>query len=411
MAKRILVLNCGSSSVKYQLFDMETEQAVAKGLLERIGTHHASLRHQPAGKEEIIRVSEVLEHETAVRTILKVLVEATPGVGVLRHMSQITAVGHRVVHGGEVFSESVLIDEAVVKGIRENFDLAPLHNPPNLLGIEAARALMPSTPQVAVFDTAFHQTMPEHAYLYGLPYLLYLKYRVRRYGFHGTSHRYVAERAATLVGRPMEELRILTCHLGNGASVAAVCRGRSIDTSMGFTPLEGLIMGSRSGDLDPAVVLYLLDKEELTKAEANALLNKHSGLTGISGVSNDFRALLEEADKGHRRAWLAVEMFCYRLKKYIGAYAAAMGGLDVLVFTAGIGENVPVVRSLACAGGAWMGLEIDEAANEANKLEVPLNRAGAPVTVLAVPTNEELVIARDTLTIVQALSAEDDTTP
>lgn len=401
---RILVLNCGSSSVKYQLFDMDTEQALAKGEVERIGTHHATLKHRPLGKDEVVRVSEVLEHESALKTILSALTEPTPGVGVIRNLGEIIAVGHRVVHGGEAFAASVLVDDGVEKAIRDNIDLAPLHNPPNLMGIEATRSLLPSIPQVAVFDTAFHQTMPEHAYLYALPYLLYTKYRIRRYGFHGTSHQYVSERAAKVVGRPTAELRIVSCHLGNGASVAAVCRGRSIDTSMGFTPLEGLIMGTRSGDLDPAVVLYLLEKEELTKAEANALLNKHSGLTGISGISNDFRILLEEAEKGDRRAKLAVEMFCYRLKKYVGAYAAAMGGLDVLVFTAGIGENVPLVRKKVCDGGAWMGLELDQAPNEANLLEEPLNRPGAPVTILAIPTNEELVIARDTLALVESLA-------
>jgi len=397
---KILVLNCGSSSVKYQLLDMATEQQLAKGSVERIGMDSAQLIHVKANAASVREVSPILDHTTAVRRVLSIL--SHPEHGVISDVADIIAVGHRVVHGGEMFSSSVVITPAVKDTIRCLFDLAPLHNPANLLGINAAEAALPGVPQVAVFDTAFHSAMPRMAFLYALPYVLYKRYKVRRYGFHGMSHRYVSERAAQLLGRPSEDLRIITCHLGNGASVAAVKGGHSIDTSMGFTPLEGLVMGTRSGDLDPAALLYIMAKEELGLGEAQAMLNKHSGLQGLSGMS-DMREIEQEMWDGNAKAREAFEIFCYRVRKYIGSYAAALEGVDAVVFTGGIGENSNAVREEVCKGLGYLGVDFDAQANsEAPRgQEAEISRPGSRVRVFVIPTNEELVIARDTATLVR----------
>ncbi len=397
---KILVLNCGSSSVKYQLLDMATEQQLAKGSVERIGMDSAQLIHVKANAAPVREVSPILDHTTAVRRVLSIL--SHPEHGVISDVADIIAVGHRVVHGGEMFSSSVVITPAVKDTIRCLFDLAPLHNPANLLGINAAEAALPGVPQVAVFDTAFHAAMPRTAFLYALPYVLYKRYKVRRYGFHGMSHRYVSERAAALLGRPSEDLRIITCHLGNGASVAAVKGGHSIDTSMGFTPLEGLVMGTRSGDLDPAALLYIMAKEELGLGEAQAMLNKHSGLQGLSGMS-DMREIEQEMWDGNAKAQEAFKIFCYRVRKYIGSYAAALEGVDAVVFTGGIGENSNAVREEVCKGLGYLGVDFDAQANSdaPRGQEAEISRPGSRVRVLVIPTNEELVIARDTATLVR----------
>jgi acetate kinase len=323
--------------------------------------------------------------------------------GVIGDKSDIHAIGHRVVHGGETFSDSVRITDEVVKTLRENIELAPLHNPHNLRGISACEAILPGTPQVAVFDTAFHQRMPRKAYLYGIPYGLYSQYKIRRYGFHGTSHRYVANRAATFLGRKLEDLKLITCHLGNGCSMAAVDGGVSLDTSMGFTPLEGLLMGTRTGDMDPSVILFIMSKEGLTLNEANTLLNKHSGLQGISGISSDMREIVTEMKGGDKRATLAFDVFAYRVKKYIGAYAAVLGGVDAVVFTGGIGENSPEIRKASCAGLQFFGIDVDDQVNETPEKEKNISRSGSATAVLVIPTNEELVIALDTMEIVTQL--------
>jgi acetate kinase len=366
----------------------------------------AILRMETEGAKPTRETAEILEHKVAVERVLQLLTR--PEGGVLADRNQIEAVGHRVVHGGERFRASVLIDDAVLAGIEDCFDLAPLHNPPNVKGYRAARELLPAVPQVAVFDTSFHQTMEPVAFLYGLPYVLYERHGIRRYGFHGTSHRFVSRRAAALVGRAEDAgLRLITCHLGNGCSVAAVRGRRSLDTSMGFTPLEGLVMGSRSGDLDPAILLYVMAKEELASAELNALLNKHSGLLGLSGLSNDMRALLEAEAAGQPRARLAVDVFCYRLRKYLAAYVAVLGGVDVVAFAGGIGENAPEIRRRALVGLDAMGLGLDEARNDAARgREAEISPAGAAAKVLVVPTNEELLIAHDTAAIVRGRPPE-----
>lgn len=406
---KILVLNCGSSSVKYQLVETSLEQirangdrAIARGGVERIGTSSAIHTYRPEGKEKTTEVREILEHREAIAEILRTLTH--PEHGVLRAIGEIDAVGHRMVHGGEKFARSVLIGDEVIRQIEECSELAPLHNPHNLRGYRAARQILPDVPHAAVFDTAYHQTMPPRAYLYGLPYVLYTRHAIRRYGFHGTSHRFVGWRSQALLGRPREETRLITCHLGNGASVCAIDHGVSVDTSMGFTPLEGLLMGSRSGDLDPSVVFYAMHKEDLTEQQATTLLNKHSGLYGISGVSNDMREVLAEEAKGNERAKLAVDLFCYRLKKYVGAYAAAMGGVDALILTGGIGENSPAVRARSLGGLEFMGVRIDHARNEAAVgREAEISPADASVKVLVIPTNEELIIARDALRLVEGV--------
>jgi acetate kinase len=397
----ILVVNSGSSSVKYQVIDPETEVALAKGLVERIGMAGAILTHKPHDRQEIRLSGEILDHKMAIEYVMSILLSKNHGV--IKDKSELDAVGHRVVHGGEVFSRSVLIDHDVITEIRRCIDYAPLHNPPNLRGIDAARQILPDTPQVAVFDTAFHQTMPMHSYLYGLPYALYKRNGIRRYGFHGTSHYYVANRAARMLGKPIEELKLITCHLGNGASAAAIKYGKSVDTSMGFTPLEGLLMGTRCGDMDPAIILQIMNKEELSKNEATTLLNKHSGLQGISGISSDMREIEEEYDTAPR-AKLAHDIFTYRLKKYIGSYAAALEGVDAVVFTGGIGENSSLVRHNTLKGLAFLGIYLDDEKNQehSNKERV-ITSNDSKVKVLVIPTNEELVIAQDTMKIVKEM--------
>ncbi|NLL18938.1 MAG: acetate kinase [Clostridia bacterium] len=391
---KVLVLNSGSSSVKYQLFDMQQETVLAKGLVERIGLEGAVLNHQPGGGEKLSFQRDIPDHSVAIKMVLDALVNSEHGV--LESIEEINAVGHRLVHGGNEFSNSVLIDEKVIETVKKLYDLAPLHNPPGIKGIEACQAALPEVPQVAVFDTAFHQTMPPYAYLYGLPYELYEKYAIRRYGFHGTSHKYVAQRGAELMGRSLSSLKIVTCHLGNGASITAVDGGRSVDTSMGFTPLEGLTMGTRCGIIDPAIVTFLMEKEGLDSDGLNELMNKKSGVLGISGVSSDFRDLEQKAREGHERSQLALDVFAYEVKKYIGAYAAALGGLDLVVFTAGLGENSPEMREAVCNGLEFLGITIDKDKNQVRGKETEISAEGSRVKVFVIPTNEELMIAKDT---------------
>ncbi|MGA9119617.1 MAG: acetate kinase [Bacteroidota bacterium] len=399
-----LVLNCGSSSVKYQLIEAESEKTLARGSVERIGMNGATLTNYRHDGDEIKIAGEIVDHTTAIEYILAVLLSKNHGV--ISGKSEIHAVGHRVVHGGETFSNSVLITHDVIKTLRDMIELAPLHNPHNLRGIAACEIQLPGIPQVAVFDTAFHQKMPKKAYLYGIPYSLYLQYKIRRYGFHGSSHRYVAARAASFLRKEIQSLKIITCHLGNGCSMAAVDGGISVDTSMGFTPLEGLLMGTRSGDIDASVILYVMGKEGLTLNEATTLLNKHSGLQGISGVSSDMREVVAEMKNGDKKATYAFDVFTYRVKKYIGAYAAAMGGLDAVVFTGGIGENSPDVRRACCTGLEFLGIVYDEEKNLSSEKEKRISADRSGVNVLVIPTNEELVIAMDTMAIVQSIHAE-----
>jgi acetate kinase len=403
---KVLVLNCGSSSAKYQLIETSLEaieknadREIARGSVERIGTASAVHTFQAHGRARITDSSEILEHREALVHILRTLTH--PEHGVIGDPAEIEAVGHRFVHGGEKFTQSALATPEAIRAVEECIALAPLHNPPNLRGYEAARRIMPDVPHALVFDTAYHQTMPPHAYLYGLPYVLYTRHGIRRYGFHGTSHRFVGWRSQALLGRPRAETRLVTCHLGNGASVCAIDHGRSVDTSMGFTPLEGLLMGTRTGDLDPAVVFHVMHQEELTEHQVNTLLNKHSGLYGISGVSNDMRELLAEEAKGHERSHLAIEMFCYRLRKYIAAYAGAMGGVDAVLFTGGIGENAASIRARSLAGLEFMGVHLDAGRNDAAVgREAKVSTDASPVAAFVIPTNEELIIARDTVRLV-----------
>jgi acetate kinase len=399
---KVLVLNCGSSSIKYQFFDTVEKKALAKGLVDRIGMTGAVLTHKRFNDDEIKIVGEILDHTVAIEYVLGVMLSKNHGV--IDKKEEIEAVGHRVVHGGESFSGSVLISEEVINVLQENIELAPLHNPPNIKGIMAVKRILPDTPQVGVFDTAFHVKMPPKAFLYGIPYELYKKYKIRRYGFHGTSHLFVSQTAAEILGKPIEDLKIVTAHLGNGCSMAAVKSGQSIDTTMGFTPLEGLIMGTRSGDLDPSLILYIMSKEGLSLNEAGTLLNKHSGLIGISGESSDMREILAAVKDNQRRAIYAFEIFTYKIKKYIGAYAAAMGGLDAVVFTGGIGENSVEVRAEVCKEMEFLGIELDEAKNEA-KMEI-FSKDNSKVKLLRIPTNEELVIAMDTSKIVLEMQKE-----
>lgn len=397
---KILVINAGSSSLKYQLYDMKDESVLAAGRVERIGMDSSILIHEPHHTDEITEVSEILDHTIAIRKVLDKLTDAK--VGVVKTINEIEAVGHRVVHGGESFSNSVLVDNEVKAEIRRLFDLAPLHNPAHMMGIKAVETNLPDVPQAVVFDTAFHQTMPQKAYMYAIPKVLYKKHKVRRYGFHGTSHNYVSQRAAEVVGRPLEDLKIITCHIGNGGSLTAVEGGKSIDTSMGMTPLEGLMMGTRSGDLDPAVVPFTMMKEDLTVNEVNSMLNKHSGLLAISGLSSDMREITDAMAEGEPNATLAFEMYVYRLRKYIGSYAAAMDGVDVIVFTAGVGENSIVIREATCEKLTFLGVEIDPELNKIRSKEPRLiSTPNSKVKVLVVPTNEELMIARDTYRLVQ----------
>ncbi|TNJ63552.1 acetate kinase [Paenibacillus hemerocallicola] len=391
----VLVINAGSSSVKYQLFDMTNETVMAKGKVERIGMETAMLTHEPAGKLEIREVSEILDHTTAIRKVLRILTD--PKEGVLRSLHDVHAVGHRVVHGGETFSGSVRIDEGVKQEIKRLFDLAPLHNPGALTGILAVEANLPHITQVAAFDTAFHQTMPPVSFRYPIPSVFYKKHRVRRYGFHGTSHQYVSGRVSELSGRPLDQMKMITCHIGNGASVTAIMNGKSFDTSMGLTPLEGLMMGTRSGDIDPAIVPFAMDKEDLSLNEVNSMLNRHSGLFAVSGGLGDMREIIEAAQEGDRNAQLAFDMYEYRLRKYIGAYAAAMNGFDALVFTAGVGENSALLRKTVCDRLSFLGVKLDDEANERRTGDDRIvSAADSRIEVWVIPTNEELMIARDT---------------
>jgi acetate kinase len=397
----VLVLNCGSSSLKYQLFDMTDQSVLAKGRVERIGIDGSFLIHEGKG-DEIEIETDMSDHTVAIKNVLDILVNEEHGV--IENFDQIEAVGHRVVHGGEDFSGSVLITNEVKDALTRNIELAPLHNPPNLMGIAAVEANIPGVPNVGVFDTAFHATMPQYAYLYGLPYKLYEKYRIRRYGFHGTSHKFVSERCAVLMDKPAEEIRIITAHLGNGSSIAAVDKGISVDTSMGFTPLEGVMMGTRTGDFDPAIVGYIMQKENLDFNDFNDLVNKQSGVFGISGVSSDMRDVESAASSGNELAALSLQMFEYKVRKYIGSYVAAMKGVDAIVFTAGIGENDVKLRKNILDNLAWLGIEIDDEINANHKIkEKELTKPGSKVRVFVIPTNEELGIANDTYEIVQNL--------
>ena len=395
----ILVINCGSSSLKYQLINSDSEAVLAKGLCERIGIDGSVLTHTPAGKDKVRIETPMPNHTVAVQLVIDALTNAEHGV--IKSLDEIGAVGHRVVHGGEKFASSVVITDEVMKAIEECNDLAPLHNPANLIGINSCKEIMPNVPMVAVFDTALHQTMPEKAYLYGLPYEYYEKYKVRRYGFHGTSHDYVSNRAAQLLGKKREDLKVIVCHLGNGASVSAVDHGKCVDTSMGLTPLEGLIMGTRSGDMDPAICDFICQKEGLTSAEMNTVLNKKSGVLGMSGVSSDFRDVEAAANEGNHQAAAALDAFYYRVAKYIGAYTAAMNGVDVVAFTAGVGENNIGGRVEICKYLGYLGTEIDLDKNNVRGEERIISKDGSKVTLLAIPTNEELAIARQTLELVK----------
>jgi acetate kinase len=391
----ILVINAGSSSLKYQLFDMRDESVSAKGKVERIGMESAILTHEPTDKPEVREVSEILDHTTAIRKVVEMLIH--PQHGVVSSIEEINAVGHRIVHGGESFSSSTLVNLEVRQEIRRLFDLAPLHNPAGMMGITAVDNALPDVPQAVVFDTAFHQSMPPMVYLYPIPIRLYSKHKIRRYGFHGTSHDYVSVRAAELLKRPLEELKIITCHIGNGASITAVKDGKSFDTSMGLTPLEGLMMGTRSGDIDPAIVPFVMGKEDLTLNEVNSMLNKHSGLIAVSGVSSDMREIEMAMNDGDKNAKLAFDMYVYRVRKYIGSYVAAMNGVDAIVFTAGVGENSVTLRKAVCEGITCFGLAIDDEKNKIRSGEDRLiSTSDSKVSVMVIPTNEELMIARDT---------------
>ena len=396
----VLVINCGSSSLKYQLINSESEEVLAKGLCERIGINGSAITHQPKGGEKATTEVEMKNHTQAVQYVIEKLTDKE--VGVIASLNEIDAVGHRVVHGGEKFASSVVITDEVVKAIEECNDLAPLHNPANLIGINSCKEIMPNVPMVAVFDTAFHQTMPKKAFLYGLPYEYYDKYKVRRYGFHGTSHDFVSNRAAEILGKTREELNIVVCHLGNGASVSAVKEGKSVDTSMGLTPLEGLIMGTRSGDMDPAIITFLAEKENISAKEVIDICNKKSGMLGLSnGVSSDFRDLAAAEEAGNEFAKDALETYAYRVAKYIGAYAIGMKGLDAIVFTAGVGENNTVLRTKICEYLSFFDTKIDETKNAIRGEEIIISTEESKVKVLVVPTNEELAIARETVALVK----------
>ncbi|MDA3929656.1 MAG: acetate kinase [Prolixibacteraceae bacterium] len=397
---KILVLNCGSSSIKFQFFNMDDHSVLAKGLVEKIGLNGSRLKLTKNDGTKVVFNGEILDHKIGIEYVLGVLTSTKHGC--ISDLSDISAVGHRVVHGGESFSNSVLIGDEVVAEMEKCIELAPLHNPPNLKGIEAIDDLIPGTKQVGVFDTAFHQTMPDHSYMYGIPYSLYKKYGVRRYGFHGTSHRYVSNRAAEILGVDYKSQKIITCHLGNGASVAAIKNGKSIDTSMGFTPVEGLLMGTRAGDLDIGAVLFLMEKEKIGVDSASTLFNKHSGMLGLTNISSDARDIEDAATKdGNKLAQLAMKMYDYRVKKYIGSYTAAMNGCDVLIFTGGIGENAGITRKGICDELSWLGFEIDEEINEKTRgTETIISTQNSRVKIMVVPTDEELMIALDTQKII-----------
>ncbi len=395
---KVLVINCGSSSLKYQVLDMTNETLLAKGLVERIGLAGSMIAHEKVGQDKFKLEVPMKDHKDAIGHVLEALLDKDHGV--VANMDEIGAVGHRVVHAGEKYASSVMITEDVIKALEECTELAPLHNPPNLLGISACKELMPNTPMVGVFDTAFHQTMPPESYIYAIPYEYYEKYRIRRYGFHGTSHKYVAERAAEIIGKPFDKIKIITCHLGNGASVAAIENGKCIDTSMGFTPLEGLVMGTRSGDIDPAIVSFIAQKEGVALDDVNNVLNKKSGMMGISGISSDFRDIEKAAEEGNERAKLALKVFAHSVKFYIGGYMAEMNGADAIVFTAGVGENDIGMRDMICAEMECLGIELCANCNDIRGKEAIISTDTSKVKVLLVPTNEELMIARDTLEIV-----------
>ncbi len=402
MKDNILVLNCGSSSVKYELMDVENSLILAKGLVERVGMEDAVINHHYlVGKnyKDVKLVRNVPTHTEGIKIVVDLLTDSE--YGVIKDLDEIHGIGHRVVHGGEEYMDPVCVTEAVKDDIKNCIELAPLHNPHNLAGIEACEKLIPDHPQVVVFDTAFHQSMPEKAYMYALPYEMYKEHGIRKYGFHGTSHQYVSQRAAQIYKRRISDLKIISCHLGNGASICAIKEGRSIDTSMGFTPLAGLVMGTRTGDFDPAILLYLMNKEALSLNEVNTLINRHSGLYGISGISRDFRKIIEKVREGDERAKLAVDIFVYRIKHYIGAYTALMNGCDILIFTAGIGKNSPELREMVCVEMDYLGIELDEEKNRScASSEGIISKDDSKVTIMCIPTNEELLIARETARII-----------
>ena len=397
---KILVINCGSSSLKYQLIDMETEDVMAKGLVERIGIEGSRIKHETIGKEKKTIETPMQDHKRALELVMESLTNEE--YGAIKSLDEIDAVGHRVVHGGEDFAKSVIIDDKVLKGIEDNVEIAPLHNPPNIMGIKACQRLLPDVKQVAVFDTAFHQTMPEESYIYALPYEYYEKYKIRRFGFHGTSHKYITNKAAEMLEKDVYEVNLITCHLGNGSSICAVENGKSIDTSMGFTPLEGLAMGTRCGDLDPAILPFIMDKENLSTEEINTLINKKSGVLGISGVSSDFRDIEEARDQGNKRAKLALDIFEKRVRGYIGSYMTELDHVDAIVFTAGVGENSVEMRESIVAGLKSLGIKLDTERNNVRGEDRLISSDDSSIKVFVIPTNEELMIARDTKELVEA---------
>ena len=394
----ILVINAGSSSLKFQLLNMDEKKILVKGICDRIGMHNSDMEYQVPGKDKIVIKKEMKKHKDAIAAVLQALLDKD--IGVIKSMSEITGVGHRVLHGGEKFHDPALINDKIMNAIRECIPLGPLHNPANIMGIEGCVAEMPDIPMVAVFDTGFHQTMPKYAHIYAIPYEAYEKYAIRKYGFHGTSHKYVTQRAAEILGRPIEELKLISCHLGNGASICAVKYGKCIDTSMGLTPLDGLEMGTRCGSLDPAAVTFLMQKEEMSASEMDTYLNKKSGLLGVSGVSSDMRDLQAAASDGNKRAKLAIDIFCYRVKTFVGSYIAAMNGVDAVIFTGGIGENDNVVRMKSLDEMDSLGIMIDAEKNNTRGKEVDISAPGAKVRTLIIPTNEELAIAKETMRLI-----------
>lgn len=398
----VLVINCGSSSVKYNLIDTAEEKNLCKGLVERIGAVTAIVKHEPEGMRHTKKTQTIANHSEALQEIMNYLLNTENQM--ISSLSDIEAVGHRVVHGGEMFKDSVLIDEEVLSAIEQAFDLAPLHNPPNLRGIQAAKKNLSDIPHVAVFDTAFHHSLPTKAFLYGIPNRLYRRYKIRKYGFHGTSHYFVSRQYYKVTGKKAENTKLITCHLGNGASIAAIDGGSSVDTSMGFTPLSGLVMGTRSGDIDPSILFYLIEKEELTLANVHALLNRHSGLLGISGYASDMRDLIDEASNGDHRCQQAIDVFCYKIKQYIGSYIATMNGCDAVIFTAGIGENSPLIRKQSLEEMEYLGIEVDDDKNNSPDRGIiqKVSTDSSKTDVYVIPTNEELVIAIDTAKIAQA---------
>ncbi len=396
---KVLVINCGSSSLKYQLIDTDANVVMAKGLCERIGIEGSNFEYKKDGCDKVSKLVDMKDHKDAVSVVIKALTD--PETGVVKSLDEVDAVGHRTVHGGEKFQKAVIVDEEVIKAIEDVSDLAPLHNPASIIGIRACMELMPNLKHVGVFDTAFHQTMEPEAYLYAIPYEYYEKYKIRRYGFHGTSHEYVSKRTAQILGKKYDELKTIVCHLGNGASISAVKNGKCVDTSMGLTPLEGLIMGTRSGDLDPAVISYLMSKENISCQEVIDILNKKSGVLGMTGISSDFRDILKAVDEGNERAKVTLKAYALRVAKYIGSYAAAMNGVDAIAFTAGIGENNPLIRKMVCEYLGFLGTEVDDEINNNGRDERIISKDGCKPVILVVPTNEELSIAMQTVELVK----------